>query len=83
MVTPPSIQSLRDATGISQSYASMILADKRAPSRSLAIHILRRTGWRHRVIAGLSDDQLATLEAIEPWSPRPAPDAPTPEARAA
>lgn len=53
--------------GISPSYASEILNNKRVPSRPLAIHILRSTGWRHPTIADLTDDQLEMLEAIEPW----------------
>ncbi len=70
----PTLPALREATGISQSYASMILNGVREPSRPLAIHILRRTGWRHPLLDGLTDDQIATLEAIEPWkSPDPRP----------
>lgn len=53
--------------GISQSYASLILNGERNPSRPLAIHILRHTGWRHPSIAALSDEQIGTLEQIEPW----------------
>ncbi len=66
----PSPKELREATGISQSYASMIANEKREPPRSLAIHIFRRTGWRPSVIADLSDEQIAVLEQIEPWAPR-------------
>lgn len=61
---------LADKAGISKSYASEIVNGKRPPSRPLAIHILRTTGWRHRLLAALSDDQIATLEAVEPWAPR-------------
>ncbi len=63
----PTIDALREATGISQSYASMILSGTRPPSRALAIHILRQTGWRHSLLDGLTDDQIETLETIEPW----------------
>lgn len=59
-------------TGLSVPYASQILSGKRSPSRSLAIHIFRKTGWRHEVIAGLSDDELALLERIEPYQAREA-----------
>ncbi|WP_419808363.1 hypothetical protein [Sphingomonas sp.] len=45
----------------------------RRPARALAIHIFRRTGWKHDSIGDLTDDQIETLETIEPWSPRPAP----------
>jgi len=69
MVVLPSIQGLRDATGISQSYASMILSGVRDPSRPLAIHIFRRTGWRTKPLDGLTDEQIATLEAVDPWQP--------------
>lgn len=69
MAQTPTISELREATGISQSYASMILSDQRKPSRPLAIHIFRTTGWRHSVIADLTDAQIETLEAVEPWKP--------------
>lgn len=55
--------------GISRSYACEILGDKR-PSRPLAIHIFRKTGWKHSLLEGLTDEQLATLETIEPWQPQ-------------
>lgn len=54
------------------SYASEILADKRAPSRPLAIHIFQTTGWRHEIIAGLSDEEIGLLARIEPYQPREA-----------
>lgn len=62
-----STSGLAKSAGISKSYASEILNDKRKPSRPLAIHIFRKTGWRHSLIADLTDTQLATLETIEPW----------------
>lgn len=73
-MTLPGTMELARAVGISKSYASQILSDdpaqQRAPSRPLAIHIYRRTGWRHASIADLTDDQLATLETVDPWTPR-------------
>jgi transcriptional regulator with XRE-family HTH domain len=63
----PKTAELADAAGISLSYASEIVNNKRDPSRSLAIHIFRKTGWRHSVIEGLSADQIDLLESIEPW----------------
>lgn len=63
---------LSRAAGISLSYASEIVNRKRDPSRSLAIHILRQTGWRHEVLGDLSDEDIATLERIDPWSPKQA-----------
>lgn len=68
----PSFKELVEAAGISRGHASDILNDKRPPSRGLAIHILRKTGWRHPVIAELTDDQIAFLEGIEPWIPKEA-----------
>lgn len=63
---------------ISVPYASQILSGERQPSRPLAIHIFRKTGWRHPLIADLTDDQIDVLERIEPWVPRaPSPDIPT------
>lgn len=58
---------LAEGTGISISYASQIINGKRAPARPLAIHIFRKTGWRHGLIANLTDEQIATLEQVEPW----------------
>jgi hypothetical protein len=67
MQTPPGTAELARLADISLSYASEIVNRKRAPSRRLAIHILRKTEWRHPVLADLSDEQIATLEQIEPW----------------
>ena len=62
---------LADAAGISKSYASEILSG-RTPSRPLAIHIFRKTNWRHQSISDLSEEQMTLLEEIEPWTPRQA-----------
>ncbi len=71
MDKPASPTELATAAGISVPYASQLLsadpAKRRDPSRPLAIHILRRTGWRHPMLAGLTDEQIATLETVEPW----------------
>lgn len=56
--------------GISKSYASEILSGKREPSRPLAIHILKVTGWRHTLIADLTAQQILVLDQIEPWQPK-------------
>ena len=64
----PTVTALSEQAGISKSYACEILGE-RTPSRPLAIHIFRKTGWRHSIIAELSDDDMATLERIEPWTP--------------
>lgn len=66
MEKPKTSELARDA-GISPSYASEVLSGQRTPSRPLAIHILRKTGWRHSMLDGLTDAQIATLEQIEPW----------------
>lgn len=68
-VAPRPVALAKDA-GISVPYASQILSGTRTPARSLAIHIFRKTGWKHPLIAELTDEQLSTLEQIEPWSPR-------------
>lgn len=68
----PAPKELSEAAGISQSYASMILSGNRIPPRSLAIHILRKTGHRLDCLDGLSDEAIALLEQIEPWSPKEA-----------
>lgn len=67
----PRPTELADKAGISKPYASMILNGKRAPRRALAIHIMRTTGWRHSLLDGLTDEQISTLEQIEPWVPKP------------
>lgn len=69
MQRTPGTMELADRAGISKSYASEIVNGQRRPSRPLAIHILRQTGWRHPLLDGLSDEQIATLESIEPWKP--------------
>ena len=61
---------LSKAAGISIPYASQILAEgegARTPSRPLAIHIYRTTGWKHSRIADLTDEQMEMLERLEPW----------------
>lgn len=76
-LTPPtpkrkSMNSQLIELGISKAYASLIVSGKQKPSRPLAIHIFRKTGWRHELIADLTDEQLEMLEQIEPWQPREA-----------
>jgi hypothetical protein len=48
----------------------MILTGNRKPPLPLAIHIYRRTNWRHVSIIALTDEQIDALEAIERWAPR-------------
>lgn len=69
-----SVKALVEAVGISKGYASDILNQKQAPSRPLAIHIFRATGWRHAVISDLTNEQIDVLESVEPYKPKtPAP----------
>jgi transcriptional regulator with XRE-family HTH domain len=70
MERTPGTMELAEKAGISKSYASEIVNGKRPPSRSLAIHIFRATEWRHDSIADLTENQMAVLEAVDPWSPR-------------
>lgn len=72
MTNIPLAKTLTEKVGISPSYASMILTGARQPSRPLAIHILRQTGWRHPLIADLTDEQIDTLESVERWQPKAA-----------
>lgn len=62
---------LSRAADISVPYASQILSadedKRRTPSRSLAIHIFRKTGWKHSSIADLSGDEIDFLEKLDPW----------------
>lgn len=67
MPAPLKTSELASAVGISKGYASDILNDKQPPSRPLAIHIFRKTGWRHPCLADLTDEQIDLLEKIEPW----------------
>lgn len=70
METLPTTRELSEKAGISLGYASDILSGKRPNlGRPLAIHIFRKTGWRHQSITDLSEDQITMLEEIEPWTP--------------
>ena len=67
----PATMELSRLAGISKSYASEILNDdpnrSRPPSRALAIHIFRTTGWKHPSIAELTEQQMKVLEQVDPW----------------
>ena len=65
MTDAPSIPTLRDSVGISQSYASMILAGTRIPPEDLAIRIYRQTGWKASCIANLTPSEIDMLEALK------------------
>lgn len=76
----PLYTDLAKAAGISPSYANQITTGARIPPRALAIHIFRKTGWRHDSIADLTEEQMALLEQLEPWQPREPAPPPTPKA---
>lgn len=66
MSTPAASTLTAPPLNLSRSYAWEILNGKRTPSRSLAIQIYRKTGWKHKRLAGLSDTEIDMLERIEP-----------------
>lgn len=64
----PTIRQLMDAVPISKAWASVILSeDMQAapPSRALAVHIYRQTGWKPPVIADLSNEEIDAVEKAE------------------
>ncbi|WP_310533175.1 hypothetical protein [Novosphingobium sp.] len=69
MEHPIKASEVASKANISPSYASMILGGSRTPPRPLAIHIFRTTGWRHEIIADLTDAQIEVFESVEPWVP--------------
>lgn len=67
MVIQPALKDLVAKTGISKGYASDILSGRQKPSRRAAIHIYRCTGWRHELIAELTEEQMTALETVDPY----------------
>lgn len=67
MVENPRPTDISKVADISLPYASQILSGKRIPPRPLAIYLYRKLGWRCSVLDGLTDEQLALLEEIEPY----------------
>lgn len=65
METKPTQRELVDKVGISQPYASLILAGKREPAIPVALKIFRKTGWKPPVIASLSDEQIDVLATVK------------------
>ena len=61
----PSPRELRDATGISQSYASMILSGDRTPSLALAVSIYRKTGRKFGPISQASEEDIEVLARLQ------------------
>lgn len=70
MADTPTPKIIAEATGISPSYASMILSEARVPPKSLAIAIFRKTDWRHPTIQSLTEDEMTVFERHDPWTPR-------------
>ena len=66
----PTQTEMQDRLGISQGYASLLLSTKRDPAKGLAVRMFREFGWRHPVIANLTDEQIDLLEQMEPWRPQ-------------
>lgn len=65
MDNKPTQRDLIEKCGISQAYASYILAGKREPAIPVALNIFRKTGWKPPVIANLSDEQLDVLATVK------------------
>ena len=66
----PTTRELVEATGISRTYAHDVLAGNQAPSIPLAAAIWRVSGWKHPLVAEMSDAALDELERANPWSPK-------------
>lgn len=69
MSETPTAKQIVEATGISPSYASMILSGDRSPPRGLAIAIFRKTDWKHHLIAEMDEADMQAFERHEPWTP--------------
>lgn len=69
----PNIPALMSAVTISKSYAAVILKDGKdgaqSPPLNLAALIYCKTGWRHSLIADMSDDALREIAEKQPWAP--------------
>lgn len=59
------LKELARRWGISHSYACEIVNHVRVPSRALALRIFVATGDKYGPLAGLSDEDAATLARIE------------------
>ena len=69
MTKQPSTTEFATEAGISMGYASDLLRDNRPMPRSLAIHMFKRTGWKHHSIASLTTQQIKILAQVESWTP--------------
>lgn len=68
-MTKPTTSAFAEVAGISMGYASDLLNGKRDMPRSLAIHMLKTSGWQHESIEDLTDAQITMLAELEPWTP--------------
>jgi hypothetical protein len=66
----PSLNARIVSLGVSKAHASQIVNGKHRPSLSLAVAIWRTTGWKCPRVAHATDEQLAVIEAVDPWMPR-------------
>lgn len=67
MENTPFAQSDLIEAGISQPYASLILAGKRKFPLGLAAYLYRKKGLRHESLNGLTDEQIEGLTIVHPW----------------
>lgn len=65
----PNIRSLMEAVPISKSYAAVILNGSQPPPLNLAALIYCKTGWRHDLIAEMTDKTIREIAEKQPWSP--------------
>lgn len=61
----PTIRELRSVAPLSKGWAAGILSGSVVPSRAMAVHIYRQTGWKPKVLEHLSDAQIDAVEQAE------------------
>lgn len=64
----PTIRQVVEATGISRTYACDVLNGNQQP-RALIVEIYRKLDWKAPLIAHMTDEQIAVIEAAEKLSP--------------
>lgn len=57
----PRVAKVMELTGLSKSYASMIMSGARKPSWAAAIIVYEKTGWKHPMLAALSDNDIEVM----------------------
>jgi hypothetical protein len=65
MEAPLTPAELKAVTGISASYAHMILSGERTPGMPLAIAIFRKLGRKFGPIAQATDEEIDVLERVQ------------------